>query len=146
MQNLKRSISNTETSSTKKPRKTTSSQSNTLLNYFVTNKPIKKPEAETSKNTILNYFKVDFSSKKIEEAPTLELEEDTINSIKVKPEQDDFTIKTERAYDQEPVSTALSKVEKIEFGLEDEKSVLNLDESKNVPKRKCPFYKRIEGK
>ena len=110
---------------TTKPRKAFI-QTNTLFNYFGSNKPDK--EIKTTTNSILNYFKSEKSAEiKIVKEETVSVIEHTIK-----------TIKPELNFSFEGTYSSLIKSQP-----KSSSSSSNLTTATNT--RKCPFYKRIEG-
>jgi len=105
---------------TTKPRKAFI-QTNTLFNYFGSNKPDKEIKTTSTTNSILNYFKSEKSTEiKI-------VKEETLSVI-------EHNIKPELNFSFEGATTSLIK---------SQPKSSNTTTAANT--RKCPFYKRIEG-
>lgn len=136
----RRSSPDSNKATTKKPKKA-QPQSNTLFNYFESSKKdeAKKPQ-QPQQSSILSFFKREISSSNEEKKENLNLES-IDSSIKIKSELD---IQNEC----KPVDNSnILKTIKAENTYTDSYESESVAEtSTNKATRKCPFYKRIEGK
>lgn len=176
MKSSKRGISAPElNSNNKKFKKTTISQTNTLLNYFVSNRIDQKPPltVELKQKSLADYFPSDKKSS-IVTLPPLKCE-NNLSELVIKPEEtiidlvneessllDKIMVKAEiesqsvlkpkrNAFDlisnktKTEISAKQELVEKYSMIGTDEKENLFSSSSSDRIVRKCPFYKRIEG-
>ena len=132
MQKSKRTLNGPEIAGGKKLKKS-EQQTNTLLNYFNTNKPKNEVnEAAKVQSTILNYYK----TNKEEAIKKEDFEE---NEIKVKDE--DFFNTNSIEKKQRSINVNKYEIEINEPENEYEEPVSET----TVTNRKCPFYRRVEG-
>jgi hypothetical protein len=170
----KRGISAPElNTNNKKLKKTTISQTNTLLNYFVSNRVDQKPPVELKQKSLADYFPSDKKSSLVT-LPPLKCE-NNLSELVIKPEEtiidlvneessllDKMMVNAEiesqsvlkpkrNAFDlisnktKTEISAKQELVEKYSMIGTDEKENLFSSSSSDRIVRKCPFYKRIEG-
>lgn len=120
MKSSKRDLSmasRTQNETKKRPK----TQSNTLLNYFETNKKV-TVSPEVKQSSILGFIKRETKSDEIKS-------EAGLDSVKIESDKSAFNL-------------LMQKQVKKEDQVEEKTQV---SEAKKQPERKCPFYKRIEG-
>ncbi|CAF0851124.1 unnamed protein product [Brachionus calyciflorus] len=132
-------------------KKRAKTQSNTLLNYFDSNKKLIKQETEIKQSSILSFFK---SNTQIKQDPDIPIKNDlkteVLNDeIKIKKEIKQETISEKSAFNilmqsqvkKEEEKAVVSSMVETKFDITDNEN----ESQSNKPNRKCPFYKRIEG-
>jgi hypothetical protein len=144
MQSTKRRSSPDSNKAGIKKSKQVQVQSNTLFNYFASNKKFeaKKPEPP-QQSSILNFFKRQNSNSNEEKKENLEAQNSPNEQLNVKSESvaKHELIETSNILKDEKLS--IIKTENTYTEAYESESVQETSTSKTT--RKCPFYKRIEG-
>lgn len=143
MKNSKRDLSTASRNGSEQTKRV-KTQSNTLLNYFDSNKKLKPEHAEIKQSSILNFFKSTVEVKKenaelkdLDFKENIDIKHEIKNEPVIKPEKSAFNIlMTSQVKKEEVISTVETKYDVTET---------DQIESENKSNRKCPFYKRIEG-
>jgi hypothetical protein len=153
----KRSLnSNTEISNSKKVKKTPQiAQSNTLLNYFQSNKTdtVKSVASNVTtsiQNSILSYFKSEKSTQNIVKTEPIKTELET-QKLDVKKnlaafENDEGNILSNIDWNKfDSTKTENEEKFKEEENYDETDNIENSSSASTKTLRKCPFYKRIES-
>lgn len=149
----KRALANSpERASTTKKSRAKPAQSNTLLNYFQSNKPREPVKPELVQKSLFDYFK----SNSIDPTPEdekINVKYDLVDIRQIGAQKQQVQIKQEQTLIKQE-QTLIKNEQKEELISIDPELMIEIEDREETTidvkpstetVRKCPFYKRIEG-